>query len=81
MATKLLDQVRETVRTKHLSRRTGDAYVRWIRRYVLFHNKRHPATLGAAEVRSFLSHLAVRENVAASTQHHSILTVPAEQDP
>jgi integrase len=71
MATKLLDQVRETVRTKHLSRRTEDAYVRWIRRYVLFHNKRHPATLGAAEVRSFLSHLAVRENVAASTQNQA----------
>jgi integron integrase len=72
MATKLLDQVRETVRLKHLSRRTEDAYVRWIRRYVLFHDKRHPSTLGAAEVRAFLSHLAVQENVAASTQNQAL---------
>jgi len=65
---RLLDRVRETVRARHYSRRTEKAYVHWIRRYIFFHGKRHPAEMGAAEVTSFLTSLAVRDKVAASTQ-------------
>ena len=53
MAVKLLDQVRETIRLRHLSPRTEETYVHWIRRFILFHNKRHPAEMGAQEVRAF----------------------------
>jgi integron integrase len=66
---KLLDQVRSVLRLKHMSYRTEEAYVSWIRRFVLFHDKRHPAEMGAAEIRAFLSHLAVHAHVAASTQN------------
>ena len=57
---KLLDQVREKIRLKHYSIRTEQAYVDWIRRFILFHGKRHPAEMGAPEVEAFLTHLAVR---------------------
>jgi integron integrase len=69
---KLLDQVRHAVRVRHYSRRTEDAYVRWVRRFVLFHGKRHPSEIGAQEVSAFLSHLASEENVAASTQNQAL---------
>ncbi len=69
---RLLDRVRAAIRVKHYSRRTEKAYVGWIRRFVLFHGKRHPATLGAAEVTAFLSHLAVRRRVSASTQNQAL---------
>ncbi len=97
---KLLDRVRETIRRKHYSIRTGKSYVRWIRRYILsfatpsqtirraqgqgsrtspslrfedkFHNKRHPKDMGAPEIEAFLTHLAVKENVAASTQNQAL---------
>jgi hypothetical protein len=52
MASKLLDQVREIVRLKHLSVRTEEAYVQWIKRYILFHHKRHPAEMGENEIRN-----------------------------
>jgi integron integrase len=65
---KLLDQVRERIRTMHYSIRTEDAYVDWIRRFILFHKKRHPAEMGKDEIEAFLSHLAVERHVAASTQ-------------
>lgn len=68
---KLLDQVRETIRVKHYSPRTEDAYVGWIRRYILFHGKRHPAEMGADQVAQFLSHLALEARVAASTQNQA----------
>ena len=68
---RLLDQVREAARLRHLSPRTEKAYVFWVRRFVLFHGKRNPRELGAAEVRAFLSHLAVERNVAASTQNQA----------
>src|SRR5262245_25138064 len=55
---RLLDQVREAMRTRHYSLRTEKAYVHWIKRFILFHNKRHPRDLAAAEVRQFLSFLA-----------------------
>ena len=67
-APKLLDQVRGKIRLKHYSIRTEQAYVDWIRRFILFFGKQHPRELGAAEVEQFLTHLAVEGNVAASTQ-------------
>jgi len=69
---RLLDRVREAVRARHYSRRTVKTYVAWARRYILFHGKRHPAEMGAAEVTSFLTSLAVDGNVAASTQNQAL---------
>jgi integron integrase len=69
---KLLDQVRDLIRIKHYSYRTEQSYVAWIRRYILFHQKRHPKEMGIAEIEAFLSHLAITENVAASTQNQAL---------
>jgi len=69
---KLLDQVRETIRRKHYSIRTEAAYVDWIKRYIFFHNKNHPAEMGAKEIEQFLNHLAVQKHVAASTQNQAL---------
>ncbi len=69
---RLLDQVRFRIRRKNYSIRTEQAYVAWIRRFILFHNKSHPANLGANEIESFLTHLAVDRNVAASTQNQAM---------
>jgi len=69
---RLLDRVREAVRTRHYSRRTEEAYVGWIRRYILHHGKTHPAAMGADEVNAFLTHLAVQERVSASTQSQAL---------
>jgi integron integrase len=69
---KLLDQVRHKIRLKHYSIRTEQAYVDWIKRFILFHHKRHPATMGAPEVNAFLSYLAVERQVAASTQSQAL---------
>ncbi len=68
---KLLDQVRNTLRRRHYSIRTEEAYVGWIRRFILFHGKRHPQEMGAPEVEAFLTHLAVNRKVAASTQNQA----------
>jgi hypothetical protein len=68
---RLLDQVRDRIRRKHYSIRTEQAYVNWIRRFVLHHNKRHPRDMGAAEVEGFLTHLAVAKRVSASTQNQA----------
>jgi integrase len=65
---RLLDRVREAIRARHCSRRTGKAYVGWIKRYIFFHGKRHPAEMGAPEVSRFLPSLAV----AASTQNQAL---------
>lgn len=70
-APKLLDQVRGKIRLKHYSIRTEQAYVDWIKRFILFFDKRHPSELGAAEVEAFLTHLAVSGRVAASTQNQA----------
>jgi len=56
---KLLDRVRAAARVRHLSLRTERTYVQWIRRYILFHGKRHPSEMGEAEINAFLTHLAV----------------------
>ena len=69
---RLLDVVRERLRLKHYSIRTEVQYVQWVRRFVLFHGKRHPREMGAAEVTAFLTDLAVRGNVAASTQNQAL---------
>ena len=65
----LLDQVRERIRLKHYSIRTEQAYVDWIRRFILFHGKRHPAEMGGPEIVAFLTYLAIERNVAAATQN------------
>ena len=68
---KLLDQVSDLARFRHLSLRTEEAYRNWIKRYIFFHNKTHPRELDAEAVRSFLTHLAVNEHVTASTQNQA----------
>ena len=70
-APRLLDQVRSRIRFKHYSLRTEEAYVDWIRRYIRFHGKRHPAVLSATDVEAFLTHLAADRDVAASTQNQA----------
>lgn len=68
---KLLDRMREEIRVRHYSLRTEETYVDWVRRFILFHNKRHPKDMGAEEVQGFLSHLAVERNVSAATQNQA----------
>lgn len=72
---KLLDQVRDVLRTLHYSMRTEEAYLQWIKRYVLFHNKRHPNEMREKEITEFLTHLAVKEHVAASTQNQALSAI------
>lgn len=69
---RLLDQVRDQIRLKHYSIRTERVYCEWIKCYVRFHNYRHPIEMGAAEVEAFLSDLAVRRDVSASTQNQAL---------
>ena len=69
---KLLDQLRDSIRTRHYSRRTEEAYVDWALRFILFHRKRHPAAMGADEVNQFLTYLAVEKKVSASTQAQAL---------
>jgi integrase len=64
--------VRDAIRLKHYSYRTEETYVQWIKRYIFFHNKRHPQEMGIAEIESFLTHLAVVDKVAASTQNQAL---------
>ena len=69
---RLLDQVSDAIRRLHYSRRTEESYVQWIRRYIYFHDKRHPVTLGEPDITAFLNHLAVDRSVAASTQNQAL---------
>ncbi len=69
---KLLDQLRASLRLRHYSLRTEQQYLQWVRRFILFHGKRHPKTMGATEVEAFLTHLAVEGEVAASTQNQAL---------
>jgi site-specific recombinase XerD len=69
---RLLDQVRDVICTKHYSIKTERSYVDWIKRFILFHNKRHPKDMGADEITRFLTHLAVERQVAASTQNQAL---------
>lgn len=72
---RLLDQVRDVIRLKHYSIRTEQSYLHWIRRFILFHGKRHPREMGVEEVTAFLSDLATRLNVAAATQNLALNAV------
>jgi integrase len=69
---KPLDQVRDAIRLKHYACSTEKTYVYWAKRFVLYHNKRHPLEMGEKEIREFLTYLAVEENVAASTQNQAL---------
>lgn len=71
-APRLLDRVRTALRVRHMSRRTETSYVAWIRRFILFHGKRHPDEMGPAEITAFLSDLATRRGVSASTQNQAL---------
>ena len=68
----LLTVARERMRTRHLALRTEQAYLQWLRRYLAFHNRRHPRELGAPEVEQFLTHLAVDRKVSAATQNQAL---------
>src|SRR3712207_5404546 len=68
----LLDQVRDQIRTLHYSIRTEEAYINWIRRFIIFNGKRHPFEMGAAEISRFLSYLAKERNISASTQNQAL---------
>ena len=74
-APRLLDRVSLTIRAKHYSRRTEEAYVYWIRKYILFHKKRHPKDLDASAITAFLGWLAVEQSVSASTQNQAFSAV------
>jgi integron integrase len=68
---KLLDQARDIMKRKHYSRRTEESYVAWMKRYILFHHKRHPRDMGVPEIEMFLTHLAVNEKVSSATQNQA----------
>lgn len=72
---KLLDQLRDILRAKHYSHRTEDTYVDWNRRFILFHNKRHPQDMGAPEIQAFVNYLAIERNMAASSQNQAISAI------
>jgi len=69
---RLLDRVRVAIRARHYSLRTEEAYVAWIKRYIFFHGKRHPKEMGEPEINAFLSNLAVKRQVSASTQNQAL---------
>ncbi|MEI6077831.1 MAG: integron integrase [Verrucomicrobiota bacterium] len=69
---KFMEQCREVMRFRRLALRSEQAYLEWIKRFILFHGKRHPKDMGEPEVRAFLTHLAVHRNVSAGTQNHAL---------
>ena len=69
---RLLDCVRDAIRSRHYSLRTEQSYIHWIRRFILFHKKRHPENMGEKEITSFLTDLAVNRKVAASTRNQAL---------
>ena len=70
-AKKLLDQVRDIIRMKHYSPKTEKTYVGWIKRYILYHDKKHPKEMGVREIEAYLSYLATERKVAAATQNQA----------
>lgn len=72
---KLLDQLREAMRSRHYSRSTESTYVQWVKRFIFFHNVRHPKDMAEPEVNAFLTHLAVKEHVSASTQNQALCAI------
>ena len=69
---KLIDCLREALRSRHYSNRTEQTYCHWVKRFIFFHKVRHPAEMGAPEINTFLTHLAVKEKVSASTQNQAL---------
>ena len=72
---KLLDQMRDEMRRRHMSLRTEQTYLQWVRRYILFHGKRHPQEMGELEITAFLTHLAKERRCSASTQNQALASV------
>jgi len=72
---KLLDTAREKIRVKQYSYKTEQTYVGWMKRYILFHNKRHPAEIGAVEIEQYLTYLVVQKNISASTQNQALAAI------
>jgi integron integrase len=72
---KLLTRVREAIKVRHYSEKTTEAYVGWIKRFIVFHGKRHPGEMGEAEIDVFLTHLATQRNVSASTQNQALAAI------
>jgi site-specific recombinase XerD len=72
---KLLDRLRYSIRSRHYSRRTESAYVYWVRQFILFNEKRHPSNLEKRHIEGFLTHLAVKRKVAASTQNQALCAI------
>ena len=69
---KLMDRLREAIRSRHYSRRTEQTYCHWVKRFIFFHKVRHPAEMAEPEINAFLTHLAVKEKVSASTQNQAL---------
>jgi site-specific recombinase XerD len=69
---KLLDRLREALRARHYSRRTEQTYCHWVKRFIFFHEKRHPSEMAEPEINAYLTHLAVKEKVSASTQNQAL---------
>ena len=72
---RLIDQIRNVLRVFHYSIRTEENYIQWIKRFIFFHNKRHPEDMGEKEIRSFLTYLAVDKHVSASTQNQALSAI------
>jgi integron integrase len=72
---RLLDQVRQIIRVKHYSLRTEESYINWIKRFIFFHNKKHPIEMGEKEIGEFITHLAKNEKVSASTQNQALCAI------
>ena len=72
---RLIDQIRNVIRFKHYSIRTEQSYIDWIKRYIFFHNKKHPRDLGETHINAFLTHLAINRNVASSTQNQALCAI------
>ena len=70
--TRLIDKTRNVLRLHHYSIRTEESYIQWIKRFIFFHNKRHPKEMGEKDVSAFLTHLAVDKHVSASTQNQAL---------
>ena len=72
---KLLERVKNAIRTKHYSRKTENSYCSWIKRYILYHNKKHPKDMGEVQIRRFINHLAVKRKLSASTQNQALCAI------
>ena len=72
---RLLEQLHQALRSRHYSRRTEQTYFQWVKRFIYFHNVRHPAEMAEPEINAFLTHLAVKERVSASTQNQALSAI------